>query len=255
MFIGMDFIRGRVKLYMQIKVMTFNIQHGRDFIKRDINLPMMADVIRNQQADIIGLNEVRGKGTHVDYQEQAQIIGEDLGFYYYFGKAIDLPQGPYGNALVSRFPLTEMETIIIPDPEIKDEKVLCYETRCIIKAKIVELNLTVLISHFGLAQSEQRNAIRTLIEELKKIEGPCIFMGDLNMTPEDEKIKQIEGYLTDVSVKLQGNKLSFPSVNPERKIDYIFGNEFIEIVRAEIPEIVASDHFPHTAIVRIKDKK
>ena len=75
------------------------------------------------------------------------------------------------------------------------------------------------------------------------------------MTPEDEKIKQIEGYLTDVSVKLQGNKLSFPSVNPERKIDYIFSNEFIEIVRAEIPEIVASDHFPHTATIRIKDKK
>lgn len=237
---------------MQIKVMTFNIQHGRDFIKRDINLFMMADVIRNQKADIIGLNEVRGKGTHIDYQAQAEIIGKNLGFYYYFGKAIDLPQGPYGNAIISRFPLTEIETIIIPDPEIKDEKVLCYETRCIIKAKIVELNLTVLISHFGLAQSEQRNAIATLTRELAKIEGPCIFMGDLNMTPEDEKIKQIEQYLTDASAKLQGNKLSFPSINPERKIDYIFGNEFVEIVAAEIPEIVASDHFPHTAIVRIK---
>lgn len=232
--------------------MTFNIQHGRDFIKRDINLPMMADVIRHQQADIVGLNEVRGKGIHTDYQEQAQMIGEDLGYYYYFGKVIDLPQGPYGNAIVSRFPLTEIETIMIPDPVIKDEKVLCYETRCIIKAKIVSLNVTVLISHFGLAQREQKNAIATLLKELAKIKGPCIFMGDLNMTPEDEKIKDIQNHLTDVSTMLKGNKLSFPSVNPVRKIDYIFVNDFIEVIAAEIPEIVASDHFPHTAIIKIK---
>lgn len=232
--------------------MTFNIQHGRDFIKRDINLHMMADVIRNQQADIVGLNEVRGKGSHADYQEQAQIIGEDLGYYYYFGKAIDLPQGPYGNAIVSRFPLTEIETIVIPDPIIKDEKVLCYETRCIIKAKIVSLNLTILISHFGLAQSEQKNAIATLTKLLAKIKGPCIFMGDLNMTPEDEKIKDIQNHLTDVNAMLKGNKLSFPSVDPVRKIDYIFVNDFIEVITAEIPEIVASDHFPHTATIKIK---
>ena len=237
---------------MKIKVMTFNIQHGRDFIKRDINLHMMADVIRNQQADIIGLNEVRGLGTHIDYQEQARIIGEDLGFYYYFGKAIDLPQGPYGNALLSRFPLSKIETIMIPDPLIKNEKVLCYETRCIIKAKIEELNLTIFISHFGLAQSEQRNALSTLTKEVTKVEGPCIFMGDLNMTPEDEKIKQIEEYLTDVSFMIRGNQLSFPSIDPVRKIDYIFVNSFLEVIDAEIPEIVASDHFPHTATIKIK---
>lgn len=252
----MDFIKERVSLTnMQIKVMTFNIQHGRDFVKRDINLKMMADVIHAQEADIIGLNEVRDQGSHLDYQAQAEIIAKHLGFYYYFGKAIDLPQGPYGNAILSRFPLDEVETIMVPDPLIKDEKVLCYETRSVIKAKIKKFNLTVLITHFGLAQSEQRNALAVVLSELDTIKGHVVFMGDLNMLPEDEKIKKLQEHLTDVAIMLRGNLLSFPSINPKRKIDYIFVSEGLEVIATEIPEIVASDHFPHTAILEIKRQK
>ena len=112
---------------MQIKIMTFNIQHGRDFIKRDINLPMMADVIRNQQADIIGLNEVRGKGTHVDYQEQAQIIGEDLGFYYYFVRRLTCLKDHMEMPLFLVFPLQKWKQYSFQILKFKDEKVLCYE--------------------------------------------------------------------------------------------------------------------------------
>ena len=46
--------------------------------------------------------------------------------------------------------------------------------------------------------------------------------------------------------------LSFPSVNPNRKIDYIFVSKDINILDANIPSIVASDHFPHTATLDIR---
>ena len=50
---------------------------------------------------------------------------------------------------------------MIPDPLVKDEDAY-YETRCIIKAK-VNVNselITVIVTHVGLAKSEEENAIK-----------------------------------------------------------------------------------------------
>ncbi len=47
------------------------------------------------------------------------------------------------------------------------------------------------------------------------------------------------------------NLLSFPSDNRECKIDYIFISHDIEIDSADIPEIVSSDHRPHTATLKL----
>ena len=55
---------------MKLKVMTFNMQHGLDYLKYKslpknekydcIDLDVMADAIRKCDPDIVGLNEVRG---------------------------------------------------------------------------------------------------------------------------------------------------------------------------------------------------
>jgi endonuclease/exonuclease/phosphatase family metal-dependent hydrolase len=47
------------------------------------------------------------------------------------------------------------------------------------------------------------------------------------------------------------DKLSFPSINPHCKIDYIFVSHDVEVENADIPDIVASDHRPHIATVYI----
>jgi len=44
---------------------------------------------------------------------------------------------------------------------------------------------------------------------------------------------------------------SFPSDKPNVKIDYIFVSQDVEVVSADIPEIIASDHRPHTATINI----
>ncbi|WP_338453008.1 hypothetical protein R4Z09_14730 [Niallia oryzisoli] len=42
---------------MEIKVMTFNIHHGKG-VDKQVDLYRIADVIENRHADIIALNEV-----------------------------------------------------------------------------------------------------------------------------------------------------------------------------------------------------
>ena len=48
---------------MVIKFMSFNIQHGKDFINQVIDLDLMVDMIKKCQAEIIGLNEVFGESV------------------------------------------------------------------------------------------------------------------------------------------------------------------------------------------------
>ncbi len=45
--------------------------------------------------------------------------------------------------------------------------------------------------------------------------------------------------------------LSYSSPEPIKKIDYIFVSHDIEILSADVPDAVASDHRPHIATVRI----
>ena len=73
---------------MQVQIMSYNIQHCLNFITQEIDYDLIADTIKKCGADIIGLQEVRNEGESEEYKNQAQIIAEKLGFYYYFAEAI-----------------------------------------------------------------------------------------------------------------------------------------------------------------------
>lgn len=56
--------------------------------------------------------------------------------------------------------------------------------------------------------------------------------------------------LVDTEIYFDAPKLSFPSDAPVKKIDYIFVSKDLEVVSADIPSIVSSDHRPHLATIK-----
>ena len=139
------------------------------------------------------------------------------------------------------------ETIGIPDPEVKDEDAY-YETRCVLKA-LLDIDgtpTTVLVVHVGLAKAEARNAIATLRSILEEVTGPVVLMGDFNLEPHDPILAPIFEIMDDTADKLEGCKLSFPSNESRIKIDYIFTRN-LTCTRAQIPQMVVSDHCPYIA--------
>ena len=139
------------------------------------------------------------------------------------------------------------ETIIIPDQTVKKYDGY-YETRCILKAKL-KGDVTVLVTHIGLNPDEKENAVKTILQHIE--DTRCILMGDFNMTPDDAMLNPIRARMIDTASVFDGEKFSFPSDNPNRKIDYIFVSPDIEIINSDIPAIVAADHRPHTAQIKI----
>lgn len=236
---------------MKLTVMSFNVQHCENFITKTIDYDRMVEAIRECGAEIVGLNEIRDTGTWDGYEPQAKELAERLNYHYYFAKAIDVGgvPNPYGNALLSRYPILKAETVMVPDPTgpLTGQ---WYETRCLLKATIdVGDGLTVCVTHFGLNPEEQVNAVQTACDAVE--DRACLLMGDFNVVPADPVLLPLRETLYDTAELFGGERLSWPSDRPERKIDYLFTTRDVRVLSADIPAIVASDHRPYVAEIEV----
>ena len=234
---------------MEIKVLSYNVLHFENFKTGKIDFDLFASAIKETGADIIGLNEVHGKGDDPEYTAQVDIMAKKLGFYGYFAKACDIDgeNNPFGNGILSRYPIVSTEIIPIADPFPRKYDGY-YETRNILKAVIdAGEPISVFVTHFGLNPDEQENAVRACLENVC---SKCIFMGDLNVTPDNPVIKPLADILTDTA-NSDEEMLSFPSDKPFKKIDYIFTGEGIKKISARVLPLECSDHRPYFAQISI----
>ena len=240
---------------MNITVMTYNIQHGHVHLSDPgrIDLTETAAVIRDSGADIVGLNEVRGRGEHPDYTAQVEQMAAYLGFHCVFGRSIYVGgHNPYGNAVLSRWPIAESKVHHIPDPP-SVQRAGRFEHRSILHA-VAELpdggEFAVFASHFGLSPEEQRNAV-TLAAALTAAEQlPFVLMGDFNVTPDDPVLAPLDESLTVTHGFLEG-QLSHPSHAPRDRIDYIYASPSVTVLSAEILPVMPSDHRPVVAKIAL----
>ena len=236
---------------MTIKAMTFNTQHCMNFMTRRIDYGVMAEAIKACSPDIVALNEIRGQGVAEGYDAQVDILAKMTDMKGCFAEAIRFEgKNPYGNGLLSKFPILSAEVIPIPIPEVRPYKGY-YEDRCLLKATldIEGERLTVLVIHVGLNPDEAERAVQTILENLPS--EKCVLMGDFNMKPDNSLLVPIFERMQDASKQIFSEAFTFPSDKPDRKIDYIFATPDIKITSASVPNIVASDHRPHTAILEI----
>ena len=230
-----------------MKIMSFNTQFCTNYITKEIDFQIMADAINKYNPDIVGLNEMYDVSHMEEFDSQTRKLSELTGMKYYsFAEACTLEEGTFGNGILSKIPFESVEVIPVPEEEIKTGNQL-YEPRCLLKVKL-ENGFSVLVIHFGLNEDEHVHAVNTVIENLT--EEKCILMGDFNVTPENPVLLPIIEKMNDAA-DLFGNKLmSFPSDKPYKKIDYIFTSKDVEIISADIPEIISADHRPHIAEVK-----
>ncbi len=244
---------------MGVRLGTFNILHGRDYMRylnngeEVIDLSKVSAAISDLGLDICGLNEVRNQENVEGLCNQAKVIAENLGYYYVFGRAIDNRGGEYGNALISKYPINDVEFIPISVPEKLRVGHNYYEDRVIIAAKISvdgEL-LTVLVTHFGLNDDEKDKGVEAILEYKSKCRSPVIFMGDLNIKPDSAYYAELNSVFNDTAESASGNLCTYPSTCPKYKIDYIFCNDKCNVTHAFVPELCVSDHRPYVADITV----
>ena len=233
---------------MKLTAMTYNIFSGRN-LQRDLNLEHAATVIRKVQPDFVSLNEVRSHTSDIGPVDQANELGRLTGYYPVFAKTIDVLGGEYGIAFLSRLPVLETQITHIPDPERTGD--YYYEHRCILRCvlKAGEKQITVFTTHFGLAPSEQENAVQTALELLKAETNPVLFMGDLNAEPDAPEMVPLFAALQDTCKDKAF--LTFPSDHPTIKIDHILFRGEWNLLDVYSIDTQNSDHRPLIATMEL----
>ena len=237
-----------------MKVMTFNVQHCLDYQNQVIDIPLFADFIREQDVDICGLNEIRGEGNWEGYTDQTNSLGGMLGYNRYFAEAIKVVgTNPYGNALLTRYPVKSAQVIHIPDPDERDEDVH-YEHRCALRA-ILDVDgrdVLCVVCHMGLAKSEVAFAVKAVCDILDESSLPAVVMGDFNHTKDSGMLEGLFERLSDADeLSEKAGVYTFPSYAPREKIDYILYRGF-KCTSALVVERIVSDHFPIIAELTVE---
>lgn len=228
---------------MQLKVLTYNIKHGLGNSNR-VDLTRILEVIKNSKADVIGLNEVDRYQPRSRFRNQASWLARKLKMEYRFTPGYRRFFGQAGNALLSRFPILRSESI--PLTSFGEQRVALKISTHIGSAEVV-----IISTHLGLSPDERIIQIKELMDLIEKEETPVILIGDFNALPESQEVKIVANRLSDV---MQGNssQATFPSVNPNARIDYIFISENCVIINANIIGSEASDHLPVFAALEVQ---
>lgn len=143
-------------------------------------------------ADVIGLQEVWSDAS----ADQARLLAERLDMHLArTTKPSGEPDG-FGNALLSRWPITSSETIRLPGRE--GERAV----RSLLIAEIAHPDGTQIVGVTHLAWQYDRSSLRE--EQLAVVVGhladrhcpdsrPVVLIGDLNAEPESDEVRRLTG--------------------------------------------------------------
>lgn len=237
-----------------LRIATYNA-HACVGMDRKRSEARIAEVISELSADIVGLQELDFARTRSGKVDQARLIGEQLGWHYYFHAAVRKGDEHYGDAVISRYPLTIRQACDLPGIA----PFYCRENRIAIFATIeTPLGCVHLInSHFGLGRNE-----RLLQAELMagadwagaaSPQTPLVLMGDFNSLPGSRPHRAISRQLRDIRALLEPAKSlrTFPTSFPSFALDHIFINRALHPRAAHVHRSslarMASDHYPLVA--------
>jgi endonuclease/exonuclease/phosphatase family metal-dependent hydrolase len=247
---------------LRLRVLTYNIHHGEGTDGR-LDLARIARVIAAQNPDLVALQEVDVKTQRTGGVDQPAELARLTGMHAAFGRGIDFQGGEYGNAVLSRFPITATKVHSLPVKEGEERRcalvviVRPWEGRPQAPGEV-----TFVGTHLNHRDEAERIREADEINRLLVSNAdnrPTILAGDLNAQPHSEAMKRFLPHWKDAAAEASaGNAeaaMTFPAAKPVRRIDYVLlrpAGAWRVIETKVVAEPVASDHRPVLAVVEWK---
>jgi len=231
-----------------LRILSYNIHHGRGTDGK-LDLERIAGVITNSQADLVALQEVDKNTVRTLGVHQAEELARLTGMKFVYGAAMPYQGGEYGQAILSRWSMTE--TSVHQLPQLPQR-----EPRIAVAARIEPLNLWFVTTHLDHqledVRVQQAYQLHKLFSE-KKL--PVILAGDFNARSTSPTMGVFKDWIDAAADNPQP---TIPSETPRARIDYILlrPERAWKIVETQVlDEPIASDHRPVLAVVRRKSAR
>ena len=200
----------------QLRILTFNIRHGEGWDGM-VDISRAVGVIRDQQADLVALQEVDQGTLRVGGARQADQLGELTGLHAAFGKAMDYQGGEYGVAVLSRWPLRQVSNQALPHADgYEPRTLLSVEVDPFASGRAIVFSTTHLDQ--GRESPNRLAQVGTINQRLATRDTPSILAGDFNSRFDTEPMSTIRSLWSDMWLEPAP---ADPNVRPRYKVDYV----------------------------------
>lgn len=248
----------------RLRLLTFNIAHARGAspIHQSLravatlqdNLRRIARLIMRLRVDIVALQEIDENSRWAGSFDHLAFLGEQTGLAHRVHGITNRRLGhfhlSYGNALLSRYPITYHETVPFGRATWGEKGFLFGEIEAPCgRLPVFNLHLNHRSRRLRLKQAAH---LMRHVEELRRTRGARwqvspLLCGDFN-TPshQPDAIATLLGYFEEEEnySLLPKTGHTFPSAWPSRALDYVFLPEGCREPRAKIIRSLLSDHQP-----------
>lgn len=248
----------------RLRVMTYNIFAGRN---RDASHDhqRIAEIILGGRPDLVALQEVDVNTRRNGGIDLAGKLGKLTGMWASFGRAINFQGGEYGNAVLSRHPILECRTHVLP--ALGGEARSAAEIR--VKVPGIECPVSFVSTHLDHRSPEVRAVQIAALRRALPAEDHLLRLvaGDFNASPDSAVIhKWLAAGWVDLAPECWRNTPTFSTIRPQRRIDYLFAQAPFELKVAKYavgPAVkpddadfaervrTASDHLPVVAEIAL----
>ena len=241
---------------MRLRVLSYNIHKCIGGVDRKYQPDRIGEVIKNLDCDVLMLQEVDAGVARSNRDNQADLLGEMLGFKYriWYPNVDVRGGGQYGNAILSRYPLIESTNIDLTLRFKKSRSVLHGVLR--VRHDEVDRTIHLYNMHLGLARYERKRQLAMFLDSHPfanlHADTPVVVGGDLN---------DVYGGLGELLAPagfrgIDKRPRTFPAWGPVRALDGIFVRgevDYVGLARCD-SELArrASDHRPLVAEVRLR---
>jgi endonuclease/exonuclease/phosphatase family metal-dependent hydrolase len=243
---------------VRIRLLTYNIHKCIGGVDRRYSPDRIRETISHYEPDLVCMQEVDNRAHRSNKDRQVDLLGDllDMRHRSYFPNVRVRKGGEYGNAILSRFPLTETQNIDLTIPPKKKRSVLHARYRVRFNGSRATRTLHVYNMHLGLSGVERKVQLRKFLESHPFVglnhRTPIVVAGDFNDVwgTLGRKLLVPSGF-RGVRHALR----TFPSYAPVRALDsiYVRGRlELVKVFRSRLDVAKrASDHLPLIADMEI----
>ena len=229
-----------------IRVMSSNIRYGWTDDYRFEPKPQVL-FLRENPADLTGFQEMNKGHTSGAYMDFYRYYEARLPGNWRYGDA----NFGFGNALRSLYPIVRSEVRTYQAKDILRRS--CLVTTVRIQNREVDVYTTHL-SHLPAPNPVREAQAQELVQWLQSSQRPWILIGDFNAQPDASEIRAIQAIAHPVfrqQPQLLQSK-TYPSVNPNQRIDYIFFSAHFALKDQQILDNQGrSDHRVVRSILRL----